>query len=338
MMSKLQIVWNEMLPKLEQFSKEQKEVIQAVVYSVLGTYNFEKKAECTDLVVANEQNKGYIMFFVAKQVEGKSQKSLKYYKMIIDRVLENFNKPLSEITTDDIRCYLAARQIRDKVTKVTIDNERRILSSFFGWLASEDYIKKNIMYNVKEIKKPQVKKRAFTETEIEKIRDSCNKLETDEKKKRARALVEFLLSTGCRVGEVSQLKKSDIDLDNKQAVVFGKGDKERYVFLTQNAKMRLLEYWNCCKHKSDKIFTSVRFDKSMNACSIEKEIRKIGEIAGVENCHPHRFRRTCATMAIKRGMSALDVKKMLGHKEISTTEIYLDLDNTELKHQHEKYM
>ena len=279
------------------------------------------------------------MFFVAKRVEGLKDRSLKYYKAIIDTLFRTIPKKVTQMTTDDIRYYLAIRETKDKVSKTTLDSERRILNGFFGWLSDEDYISKNIVKPIKKIRTPKIKKKAFTETDIAKIKDACKQLGRPIEQKRGIALIEFLLSTGCRVAEISLLKKDDVDLDQRKAVVFGKGSKERTVYLNEVTKMRLLEYWEERNNDSEYVFCGIQKPFSQMCVSgLEIVVRNIGKLANVPNCHPHRFRRTMATNALKRGMSVLDIQRMLGHESVETTKIYLDLDDTDLKYQHEKYM
>lgn len=335
----LQTIWSSIFPNLINYDEFQINEIKAILFSELGKYTFAEKEQSKELQLYDDDMKGYTMFFVAKKVEGLKEKSLKYYKQIIDQLFNLIPKTPKQLTTDDIRYYLAIRQSKDMASMATIDNERRVLNSFFGWLADEEYISKNIVKSIKKIRKPKKKKKAFSETDIAKIKDGCNKFKTEEQRKRAIAFVEFLLSTGCRVNEISLVKKDDIDLEKRTAVVFGKGSKERTVYITPVAKLRLLEYWETRTGESEYAFCSVQkpYDK-MNVSGLEILARNIGKLAGITNCHPHRFRRTMATNALKKGMSILDIQRMLGHECIDTTKIYLDLDDTDLKYQHEKYM
>lgn len=346
----LNTIWSSVLEKITaEFNEFQLEKIKMAMFCELGKYDFSAKEGCTDLVAYNEENNGYMMFFIAKKVEGLSEKSLKYYKSTIDKFLETTSKSLNALNADDIRWYLAKRQMQDGVTAITADSERRILHSFFGWLADETYIDRNIVKSIKAIKAKKSKKKAFTEIELQKIRDECLKIrptetcmksKVDEEQKRNIALIEFLLSTGCRVGEISILKRDDIDLENRTALVLGKGNKERTVFLTPTAKMRLIEYWEIAGEKEyafSPLTNEKLHGKNIRVSGLEIIVREIGKRAGVKNCHPHKFRRTCATIAYKKGMSAVDIQKMLGHASLETTRIYLDLDDTDLKYQHDKY-
>lgn len=335
----LQTIWSRIYLKLDGFDEYQKDQIKSTLFCELGKYTIEEKVECKEIANYNDDMKGYTMFFVAKKVEGLSKKTMNYYKFVIDMFLNEIPKKLSDYTADDIRYYLAIREIEKNVSAVTADNERRILNGFFSWLSNEQYISRNICAPIKQVKKPKKKKKAFTEVEIAKIRDACQKFDKEIKRKRAIAAVEFLLSTGCRANEICSLKTEDLHLEARTATVLGKGSKERTVYLNQVAKLRLQEYFAERTDNSEYVFVSL--DKPFNKLEVggfEILIRKIGEMAGVKNCHPHRFRRTTATRAIKKGMSIVDVQRMLGHESLDTTKIYLDLDDTDLRYQHEKYM
>lgn len=345
----LRTIWSGMYNKLLSMGVEDIESVKSVMMSELGKYNVTKREETTDIVVYDSENKGYQMFFLAKRVEGLSKRTLEYYKMTVDRFFRTICKNASQVTTDDIRYYLAIRQVNDGVSITTTENERRNLCSFFGWLAEEDYIHKNPCKPIKKVKAPKVKKKAFTDVEIQKLKDACNLIDTrktkqaEEKRLRMLALVEFMISTACRVGEISTLKRENVNLEQRTALVCGKGNKERTVFLTNVSKHRLIKYWEYVGEK-EYAFSAIRNcsrneenDHVFSISGIEIAIRQLGKIAGVPNCHPHRFRRTCATMAIKKGMTITEVQKMLGHENLDTTKIYLDLDDTEIKYQHDKY-
>ena len=338
----LRTIWSGIYDNLSMFSDSDTNIIRTAVYSELGKYDFTKKEQCTEIVEYQGENKGYQMFFLAKKVEGLSDKSLIFYKKTIDKLVEFINKPLDQITTDDVRYYFAIRQTQDKVSVVTVENERRNLNSFFSWLTEENYVTKNPVLPIKKIKSRKVKKKAFSDVEIQKIKDACNNLKhtfpawETERKLRAIALVEFLISTACRVGEIDGLKRESVDLENRTITVVGKGNKERTVYLSTIAKMRLLEYWNYVGDK-EYCFCRLGNDGKFASSGIEVEVRKIGEVAKVSNCHPHRFRRTSATIALKKGMTVIEVQRMLGHENLDTTKIYLDLNDDDLKFHHDKY-
>lgn len=341
----LQSVWIKMFPMLQIFNNEQRETIKSALFASLGNCEISEINQSTDIVLSEDKNKKAVsMFFIAKKVEGLSDKTLRYYQDTIKKIFSVVNKPIDLMTTDDIRYYLAIRQIQDKVSMTTIDNERRIISSFFDWLSTEDYVAKNIVKPIKKIRYKKKKKKAFTPVELSKIKDACSTFETEEKRKRAIALIEVLLSTGCRVGEMSTLTIDNIDLDRGTAIVLGKGNKERVVYLNEVAKLRLREYWECRKKQSKYCFCALpQGSKSinqgqMNVSGIEILVRELGKIAKVSECHPHKFRRTMASEAIKRGMSVMDVQRILGHESLETTKIYLDLDDSNLRFQHQKFL
>ena len=333
-----------MFPMLQNFTNEQRETIKSAVFATLGNCDIREKSLTTDIVVSEDVNqKAISMFFIAKKVEGLSEKSLKYYQIVIRRLLSVIQKPVNSMTTDDIRYYLAIRQIEDKAALTTVDNERRIINSFFEWLSTEEYVAKNIVKPIKKVRFRKKKKKAFTPVEISKIKDACMTLKTDERRRRAIALVELLLSTGSRVGEISELTIDNIDIDNGTAIVLGKGNKERMVYLNEVAKLRLKEYWDCRKIKSHYCFCSLNqggnsISEKLNIRGIETLVQDLGKIANVQNCHPHRFRRTMASEAIKRGMSIIDVQRILGHESLETTKIYLDLDDSNLQFLHRKFL
>lgn len=295
-------------------------------------YNYEISDKCTDLVAQNQDidTKAIQNFFVTKKVEGASDKTLTYYSYVIRKFLSKVSKSIVDITKDDIKYYIAYRSMNDNISKCTQDNELRVLKSFFAWLTAEDFIPKNPALNIKAIKQDQIIKTAFTEIELEKLRRSC-------KSKRDLALVDFLYSTGARVSEVEGCDISSID--NDEVKVFGKGNKERIVFLNAKAKLTLSEYLNERTDTNPALFISDRkpFNR-LSKSSIEKIIRQIGADAGVDNVHPHRFRRSCATVALNRGMPLEQVQQMLGHSKITTTTIYAKSAKENVKESHRRYV
>lgn len=288
-------------------------------------------------------------FVMSKKVEGLSDRSLKYYYDTMKKVCSEINKPFSDWTTDDVRKYLALRQIRDKVSDTTRDNERRNISAFFLWAVKEEILPKNIMLRIPKIKCQKKKRKAFSEMEVERMRKYAS---VDE---RLTAMVEILLSTGCRVSELVNIKINDIE-DNT-IIVHGKGNKDRTVYLNAKAQLAIEQYIKKRVDSNPYLFPkrspdlpglkrrkswwtiaeNVDGTEHMDHCSVEGIIRAIGKKVGAK-AHPHKFRRTCATMALKRGMPLTHVSKMLGHEQISTTQIYLDLTDEELESMHKKYV
>lgn len=322
------------------------EISQEIIV-ILGDYEITERETAISIRTEDKNNFFLQKFLIAKTVKGCSERTVKLYKTELTRILTKIDKPADEITADDIRLYIALRQKRDRVTKATAGNEQRYLRSFFSFLHTEELIKRNPMAKVESIKKSRIKKEAFTEIEVEKIRSKCgNSLET--------AIVEVLLSTGCRVTELINIKINDIN--NDELIVHGKGDKDRTVYLNAKALIAIEKYLNERKDSNQYLFPGGFFAnpqkdclnwykyadrvdpvRHMDARSVEGRIRKIGKKAGTR-AHPHKFRRTCATFALRRGMPIEQVSKMLGHEQISTTQIYLDLSEEDLKNAHKKYV
>lgn len=301
------------------------------IYILLDKYDVKEKT--TEIAVRNETEEERVlrMFFVSKKVEGLSERSLAYYKTVLNTFFTKCQKGIFSATSDDIKVYLAYRGMRDKVSKVTQDNERRILNSFFGWASDENYITKNPVRSVRAIKKDKIIKKPFSEIEMEKIRREAAK------NKRDIALIDFLYSTGARCEETSRVNIEDINGDEVR--LFGKGNKERIAYLNAKARMSISEYLEERTDNEKALFVSIsKPHQRIHNGGIETRIRKIGEAAGVENAHPHRFRRTCATRALNRGMPLEEVSQMLGHENIETTTIYARSERENVKASHRKYV
>lgn len=337
-------------------NERDEDAIKQKITIILNDYEITERE--TAIAIRNEDRNRYLLnkFIIAKTVSGRTDRTIKFYKESIVKILERINKNIDEITADDIRYYLALRERVDKVSQVTAQNEFRALSSMYEYLQAEEIILKN---PCKKIERPRMKKKqkkAFTEIEIEKIRAAC-------KTNREKAIIETLLSTGCRVTELVMMKRED--LTGESIVVHGKGGKDRIVYLNAKAIVMLQAYLNERTDANPYIFCGGRklMDKDANyqnvpksrqrewykeECNvsdthadkgtIEQMVRKLGKIAGIEKVHPHRFRRTCATLALRRGMPIEQVSKMLGHESIETTQIYLDLSEEDLKTAHKKYV
>lgn len=324
------------------------------LYMILN--NVEITSRCTELAEVQQDRNEMLLkkFLIVKNVKGCTERTLEFYGKEIRKALERMGKTVDDITADDIRLDMAKRLKRDNVSEVTVGNEQRCLGSFFNWLYAEELIKKNPMFKVERIKKRKTKKKAFTEMEIEQLRSAAQ----GEKEKMT---IEMLLSTGCRVSELVQIKKNDID--NDKILVVGKGKKERYVYLNARAQFALEKYLGERKDMNPYLFPKGENIANMphggipqeelknwwkdpenikeghtDKGSIESMTRKIAKRAGVERANPHKFRRTCATMALRRGMPIEQVSRMLGHEELSTTQIYLDLTEEELALAHRKYV
>jgi len=328
--------------------------VENALYVLLQHYDCNKKS--TELVeYIPDTNEMLIRkFLLAKKIKGCTQRTLDYYGKSITKSLERIGKNVVDIKTDDLRVYIALR-IRDGVTAVTVGNEKRALSSFFTWLHGEDIIHKNPMLAIDTMKQKKTKKNAFKDEEIVKMRDH---LQTT----REKAIFEVLLSTGCRVSELVQIKLDDFQDDNS-IIVHGKGQKDRYVYLNASARYALDKYM--ADRQDDSLYLFPRMvsiqvmkrkghpqkfyrewyknpsfvvvDDHADKGTIEQIIRRIGKECSVK-AYPHKFRRTCATNALQAGMPIEMVSKMLGHDNLSTTQIYLDINDDQLKTMHERYV
>ena len=271
-------------------------------------------------------------FLSAKRIEGCSEKTLKYYKATIQSMLDGIGKGIKHIVTDDIRCYLTEYQAKKKSSKVTIDNIRRILSSFFSWLEDEDYILKSPVRRIHKVKTGTNIKETYSDEALELMRDNCTEL-------RDLAMIDMLASTGMRVGEMVLLNREDIDFNERECVVFGKGDKERIVYFDARTKIHLQNYLNSRKDDNPALFVSLQSPYNrMNIGGIEVRLRQLGKRLGLNKVHPHKFRRTLATMAIDKGMPIEQLQQLLGHRRIDTTLQYAMVKQSNVKIAHRKYI
>lgn len=272
------------------------------------------------------------LFLAAKRLEGCSERSLRYYASTLARFCDEVSKPPHDVTTDDIRDYLMGYSGDGRVGKATVDNIRRVISSFFSWLEEEDYIYKSPVRRIKKIKTSRVLKPVYSDESLELLRDSCGEI-------RDLAMIDLLSSTGIRVGELVRLNRWDIDFDSRECVVHGKGDKERRVYFDARAKMHLLAYLELREDNTPALFVSLhRPHRRLEISGVEARLRKLGEDSGVKHVHPHKFRRTLATKAIDKGMPIEQVQVLLGHSKIDTTLCYAMVDQENVKRSHRKYI
>lgn len=278
-------------------------------------------------------NETYLKMFIdAKQIEGCSERTLQYYKMTVEHLLATLDVPVRKMTTDEIRSYLANYQQRNNCSKVTVDNVRRNISSFFSWLEEEDYILKSPMRRIHKIKTKQSVKETISDEMIEKLRDNCECA-------RDLAMIDLLYSTGIRVGELVRLNISDIDFEERECIVYGKGDKERRVYFDAKAKLHLQNYINSRHDDNPALFTTLDapYDR-LKISGVEIRMRELGRKISMERIHPHKFRRTMATRAIDKGMPIEQVQKILGHSQIDTTMQYAIVNQNNVKTAHRKYI
>lgn len=271
-------------------------------------------------------------FLSAKRIEGCSEKTLKYYKSTIQAMIESIGKEIKHIVTDDIRCYLTEYQLEKKSSKVTIDNIRRILSSFFAWLEDENYVLKSPVRRIHKVKTGTSIKETYSDEALELMRDNCPE-------HRDLAMIDMLASTGMRVGEMVLLNRDDIDFNERECVVFGKGDKERIVYFDARTKIHLQNYLHNRKDNNPALFVSLQAPYNrMNIGGIEVRLRQLGKQLGLNKVHPHKFRRTLATMAIDKGMPIEQLQQLLGHRRIDTTLQYAMVKQSNVKIAHRKYI
>lgn len=271
-------------------------------------------------------------FITAKRIEGCSEKTLKYYRTTIENMAEAVGKSVRHIQTEDLRTYLTNYKQKNSPSRVTIDNIRRILSSFFSWLEDEDYIIKSPVRRIHKVKTATNVKETYTDEDLEKMRDNCVEL-------RDLAIIDMLASTGMRIGEMVLLNKADIDFNERECVVFGKGDKERVVYFDARTKIHLQNYLNSRVDTNNALFVSLKapYDR-MKIGGIEVRLRELGKRLNIDKVHPHKFRRTLATVAIDKGMPIEQLQKLLGHQRIDTTLQYAMVKQSNVKNAHRKYI
>lgn len=305
--------------------------LNSVLLQVISRYTVLQDGDKVqeDLV---SNNRLLEIFLAAKLVEGCSQKTIKYYETTVKQLFKYMPKNVKEYTTDDLRAYLAVFQKKHKSSKVTIDNIRRIFSSFFSWLEDEDFILKSPVRRIHKVKTGEQVKEVISDENLERLRDNCNC-------PRDLAIIDMLASTGMRVGELVKLNKSDINFTERECIVFGKGNKERVVYFNARAKLHLQEYLNTRKDKNPALFVSL--DKPharLQISGVEMRLRELGRELKIPRIHPHKFRRTLATMAIDKGMPVEQVQTLLGHVKIDTTMRYAMVNQTNVKLSHRKYL
>ena len=283
--------------------------------------------------ISEEPDVDYVgLFITSKRIEGCSEKTLTYYETTIRKMYEYIGKRTRNITTDDLRGYLSYYQIDRNASKVTIDNIRRILSSYYAWLEDEDYILKSPVRRIHKIKTTKVVKDTYSDEELELMRDNCSS-------KRDLAIIDILASTGMRVGELVTLDRDDINFNERECVVLGKGDKERIVYFDARTKIHLLEYLESRSDDCPALFVSLNNPSSrITINAVEVRLRELGKELGLSKVHPHKFRRTLATTAIDKGMPIEQVQTLLGHQKIDTTMQYAMVKQQNVKTSHRKYI
>lgn len=322
-------VLRDMLAYLDNGQAEQ---LRRVLKHNLSGYELQRK---TDSAIENTDVENARLtgaFLSAKRIEGCSEKSLTYYRKTIETMSETIGKGITHITTNDLRSYLTDYQAERKSSKVTIDNIRRILSSFFSWLEDEDYILKSPVRRIHKVKTAVTIKETYTDESLETMRDHCDSL-------RDLALIDMLASTGMRVGELVLLNRDDINFEERECVVFGKGSKERMVYFDARTKIHLQNYLAQRTDSNNALFVSLKAPyERLQIGGVESRLRELGRRLSLPRVHPHKFRRTLATMAIDKGMPVEQLQRLLGHQRIDTTLQYAMVKQSNVKLAHRKYI
>lgn len=315
----------QMLPHLD--NAQLQKLQEVLEYSL---YNYEISGKITE--TEDDSQKLIDSFVYAKRIEGCSEKTLKYYRTTIETMTAAIDKGVRHMQTDDLRAYLTEYREKHGSSRVTIDNIRRILSSFFSWLEDEDHILKSPVRRIHKVKTATNIKETYTDEELEKMRDNCEEL-------RDLAIVDMLASTGMRIGEMVLLNKTDINFNERECVVFGKGDKERVVYFDVRTKIHLQNYIDSRIDENSALFVTLRAPYTrITIGGIESRLREMGKNLEIKKVHPHKFRRTLATMAIDKGMPIEQLQQLLGHKRIDTTLQYAMVKQSNVKQAHRKYI
>lgn len=325
---KTQIINEVQRQMLSHLNNEQLIILREVMLNVFKDISVVNDHSAT----GKESNEALDAFIIAKQIEGCSEKTLLYYRKTIGSMLNSIGKSAQQITTEDLRQYLILYQSQRKSSRVTIDNIRRILSSFFAWLEEEDYIVKSPVRRIHKVKTTKVVKDTYTDEALELMRDSCENL-------RDLAIIDMLASSGIRVGELVTLNCEDINFDERECVVLGKGDKERIVYFDARTKIHLQNYLQSRNDQSSALFVSLKSPhKRLGIGGVESMLCRLGRQIGDLHVHPHKFRRTLATSAIDKGMPIEQVQQLLGHQKIDTTLHYAMVKQQNVKLAHRKFI
>lgn len=321
---------NAVLTKMQALvSGEVLSYLESVLMSELRGIELEVNALSN---VEDEASKYMERFLAAKTIEGCSPKTIRYYKATLTRALEAIKKPIIRISSDDLRTYLSEYPIGNNAGSITVDNVRRILSSFFSWLEDENHILKSPARRIKKIRSKRTVKSVYSDEELIALTDACSC-------KRDLAIINLLSSTGMRIGELVSLNREDVDLNRRECIVLGKGNKERVVYFDATTKLHLNNY---LQERSDNVaalFCSLTKPSSrLQVSGVELSLRSLGTKAGVKHVHPHKFRRTLATKAIGKGMPIEQVQKLLGHQKIDTTLMYAMVDQDNVRDSHRRYI
>lgn len=320
---------SEFMTKLDgKLTPEQMKTVLAELEMFSANFDIEKKQ--TNIIPYHDcVPECYKVYLVSKKIEGMSPQSLRTYKCNLDEFFRKVNKPLNQISTNDIRLYLYS--LNGKNTNRTIDGKRLIIHTFFDWCVKEEYLSKNPCSRINPIKFEEKPREPLSDIELELVRDAC-------KDYREKALIEMFYSTGCRVSEMAILKKTDINFNTKEVHLFGKGSKHRTSYINARAEVALKKYWATRTDNDESVIATVRRPyRGITKPQIEQIVHQIGERSGIGRpLYPHLIRHTTATMSLERGMNVTELQKMLGHQKLDTTMIYAKVSQEVLRYNHHR--
>lgn len=303
------------------------EIIKKELVIFIDNYTISPKS--TELAPYVGLSKAYQIYMVTKKIEGRSDGTLRLYRLYLEHMFNTIGKQVEDISANDIRLYLYQLRETGNISDRTLNNRRVIINTFFDWCCKEGYIKNNPCTNINAIKYEIKLREPFTELEMEVIRNSCKSL-------KEKALIEFLFSTGCRVSELCGVRLDDVNYVTKEVKLFGKGKKHRISYINAKAEIALKEYLASRNDPTEYLFVSDKHphDK-LTTAAIEKILRNLGKRTGMK-IYPHRFRHTFATVALNRGMPLAEVQCVLGHSSIDTTLIYAKISQDSVAKNHKK--
>lgn len=305
---------------------DQAEQVMELLSEQLSCYEVEKSESDGPDIESHELLDAYLS---AKRIEGRSEKTLERYKYIINKMMERIDVPLRKISVFHIRRYLASEKERG-ISDRTLEGTREVLSAYFGWLQKEGLIPNNPIVNLGAIKYKKIERLPYSDVDLEKLKEHCLN-------DRDRAMINFLLSTGCRISEVCALNRDDVDLHDMECIVTGKGGKERTVYLSEVAALHLQRYLDSRTDDCEALFVSRKLKTRLTPHGARYALHRIADVADVKMCHPHRFRRTLATNLIDHGMPIQEVSSLLGHEKIDTTMTYVYIDKKNVKNSFNKF-
>lgn len=313
-------------------SSEQNRILELTLHQVFSIHNLPESSTCTFTEIF-QSNTHYIeLFIAAKEIEGCSENTLKYYRNTLNKMSSFILKDICHIETNDLRMYLSDYQRKNNCSKTTLDNIRRIMSTFFAWLEDEDYIVKSPVRRIRKVKSTQIVKETLSDEHLEQLRDQCVH-------SRDLAIIDLLISTGIRVGKLVNLNRSDINFEERECIVLGKGDKERKVYFDAKTKVHLLQNLNSRTDSNPALFVGLHAPwNRLSIAGVEKFLTCLGKKSHIHHVHPHKFRRTMATMALEKGMPIEQVQKLLGHTKIDSTLHYAIVNQISVKMAHRKFI